>query len=140
MLAAATPTPESDPLMPGTRPEFFGWWIVGSTFAVGFLVTGGLFHAFGVLVKPISASLNVGRAELSAVISLQVIVGALLSPWVGSMIATRSIRGIMLTGALALILGLTIASFADSLWLLWLVPALLSTAIGLADSVVQGDE
>ena len=99
---------------------FYGWWIVATTFVVGFLVAGGTVNALGVLVKPVAESLNVGRAELGAVITVKLAVNALLSPWVGALLARRSIRGIMLTGAAAMGLGLATAAFAQSLWPIYL--------------------
>lgn len=109
----------------GRRPPvgsgaFYGWWIVAATFVIGFLVAGGTVNALGVLVKPIAESLNVGRAELGAVVTVKLIVNALLSPWVGSLLARRSIRGIMLVGAGAMGLGLATAAFAQSLWPIYL--------------------
>ncbi|MDE0348228.1 MAG: MFS transporter [Gammaproteobacteria bacterium] len=114
------PATKDLPQPPVGRGAFYGWWIVAATFVVGFLVAGGTVNALGVLVKPIAESLNVGRAELGAVITVKLIVNALLSPWVGSMLATRSIRGIMLVGAAAMGLGLAMAAFAQSLWPIYL--------------------
>ena len=99
---------------------FYGWWIVAATFVIGFLVAGGTVNALGVLVKPIAESLEVGRAELGAVVTVKLIVNALLSPWVGSLLARRSIRGVMLVGAVAMGLGLATAAFAQSLWPIYL--------------------
>ena len=114
------PATKGRPRPPVGGSAFYGWWIVAATFVVGFLVAGGTVNAFGVLVKPIAESLNVGRAELGAVITVKLTVNALLSPWVGALLARRSIRGIMLTGAAAMGLGLATAAFAQSLWPIYL--------------------
>lgn len=114
------PATKGLPQPPVGRGAFYGWWIVAATFVVGFLVAGGTVNALGVLVKPIAESLDVGRAELGAVITVKLIVNALLSPWVGSLLATRSIRGIMLVGAVAMGVGLAAAAFAQSLWPIYL--------------------
>ena len=90
MNAPATKGRQQPPVGGG---GFYGWWIVAVTFVVGFLVAGGTVSALGVLVKPIAESLDVGRAELGAVITLKLAVNAALSPWVGALLARRSIRG-----------------------------------------------
>ena len=116
----SAPVSERGRQPPVGRGAFYGWWIVAVTFVVGFLVAGGTVNALGVLVKPIAESLNVGRAELGAVITVKLAVNALLSPWVGALLARRSIRGIMLVGAVAMGLGLATAAFAQSLWPIYL--------------------
>ncbi|MYE81751.1 MAG: MFS transporter [Gammaproteobacteria bacterium] len=117
MSAPATERGQRPPVGSGA---FYGWWIVAATFVIGFLVAGGTVNALGVLVKPIAESLDVGRAELGAVVTVKLIVNALLSPWVGALLATRSIRGIMLAGAVAMGLGLATAALAQSLWPVYL--------------------
>ena len=126
------PATKGRPRPPVGGGAFYGWWIVVATFVVGFLVAGGTVNAFGVLVKPIAESLNVGRAELGAVITVKLAVNALLSPWVGSLLARRSIRGIMLTGAAAMGLGLATAAFAQSLWPIYLGLGVLAGVAGTA--------
>lgn len=116
----SAPVAERGRQPPVGRGGFYGWWIVAATFVIGFLVAGGTVNALGVLVKPIAESLDVGRAELGAVVTVKLLVNALLSPWVGALLATRSIRGIMLVGAVAMGLGLATASLAQSLWPVYL--------------------
>ena len=102
------------------RPRFFyGWVIVAFTFVVQFVAMGTLFYAFGVLLKPLTEALDADRFSVSLALSIQIAIAALLNPWVGRLIAERSIRALMLGGAAAMSLGFFMLAQAQTLWHLY---------------------
>ena len=74
---------------------FFGWYLVAFTFVMQFLAMGTGFYVFGVLLVPLTETLQADRFLVSLALSLQTLSSALLSPWVGRMVAERSVRVLM---------------------------------------------
>lgn len=99
-----------------TTPLFYGWAIVAHTFVIQFLVMGSTFYAFGVLLKPLSEALEADRFLVSLGLSAQMVVGALLGPWLGHAVARFPIRPLMGAGIVLLSLGLFLVSRATELW------------------------
>ena len=81
---------------------------------------GTLFYAFGPLLKPLTVALDADRFEVSLALSLQSAVAALTGPWVGKLVAERSIRALMLAGAGLLLLGFLGMGQAQNVWHLYL--------------------
>lgn len=98
---------------------FFGWSIVGFTFVTQFVAMGTLFYAYGVLLKPLSEALDADRFSVSLALSLQTVLAALLSPWVGKLIAEKSLRALMWTGAATMSVGFIAMGQAQHLWHLY---------------------
>ena len=115
------------------RTFFFGWSIVGLTFMTQFTV-GAMFYTYGVLQKPLSEALEVDRFAVSLAFSLQTLVVAVLSPWVGKLILRTPIRKVLAIGIAALLLGFVAFGQVRHLWHLYLafglVLAVASTLIG----------
>ena len=95
---------------------FYGWVIVGLTFVIQFLVMGSTFYIFGVLLKPLTEALDADRFLVSLGLSSQMVVGALLGPWLGSAVTKYPIRPLMSAGILLLSLGLFAVSQSTKLW------------------------
>ena len=119
------------------RSIFFGWSIVGFTFMTQFTV-GGMFYTYGVLQKPLSEALEVERFAVSLAFSLQTLVVAVLSPWVGKLIVRTPIRRLLAIGVAALVVGFVAFGQVRNLLHLFLafglVLALASTLIGALPS------
>lgn len=91
---------------PGAAPRFFfGWYIVGFTFVAQFAVMGTLFYAYGVLLKPLVETFAVDRFYISLATSIQGVIVAFISPYIGKLIGQMPIRRLMWCGAGALCLG-----------------------------------
>lgn len=112
-------------------PFFYGWAIVGYTFVLQFLAMGSTFYVFGILLKPLSEALEADRFLVSLGISTQMVVGALMGPWLGAAIAKHSIRALMASGIVLLSLGLLAVSRATELWHFYVGFALI-TSVGFA--------
>ena len=101
------------------RSFFQGWSIVGFTFMTQFTV-GGMFYTYGVLQKPLSEALEAERFAVSLAFSLQTLVVAVLSPWVGRLIARAPIRRLLAIGVAALMVGFVAFGQAQNLLHLYL--------------------
>ena len=111
---------------------FYGWAVVAFTFAVQFVTIGTVFYAYGVLLKPLTETLDADRFLISLALSLQMAFAALLGPLVGKLIAERSIRALMMIGCGTMSLGFLALSHAQTLWHLYLVfGVILSTSMAL---------
>lgn len=118
--------------MSNSRPEFFyGWAIVAFTFLIQFVVMGSAFYIFGVLLKPLSEALGADRFLISLGLSSQMVVSAIIGPWLGGAIARYSIRLLMGTGIATLSIGLLMVSQATTLWHFYIGFSLV-TSSGLA--------
>ena len=95
---------------------FHGWTIVACTFFIQFLVMGSGYYVLGVLLKPLSESLEADRFLVSLGISLQMVMSSLLGPWLGRAIGLYSIKLLMSIGILLLATGLLVVSQATALW------------------------
>ena len=110
---------------------FYGWIIVGLTFVIQFLAMGSTFYIFGVLLKPLTEALEADRFLISLGLSSQMVVGALLGPWLGSAVAKYPIRPLMSAGIVLISLGLLAVSQATELWHFYISFALI-TSVGFA--------
>jgi len=102
-----------------SRAPFFGWAIVGFTLIMQFLTMGTGYYTYGVLLVPLTESLDADRFLVSLGLSLQTLVMALLGPAVGAAVAERSVRVLMLGGAAVLSAGFVLLSQATQLWHLY---------------------
>ena len=111
-----------------TSPQprfFFGWAVVGFAFVAQFLTMGTLFYAFSPLLKPLTEALDADRFEVSIALSLQSAIVALAGPWVGRFVAERSVRALMIAGAVMLLAGFLVLGQVGSLWQLYVAYGLL---------------
>ena len=135
-LAQASDSTEPSQAARPRQGYFFGWNVVGFTFFAQFLTMGTLFYAFGPLLKPLTVALDADRFEVSLALSLQSAVAALAGPWVGRLVAERSIRALMLAGAGMLLLGFLGMGQAQNVWHLYLTYGfLLGWAMALAGPI-----
>lgn len=95
---------------------FFGWRMVGVSFAAQFLAIGVPFYSFPVLLKPLTEAFEVGRMAGSLPGTLASLASIVVSPLVGRMIVRFPLRGLMAAGALVLGLSFLMASHAVMFW------------------------
>ena len=92
---------------------------------------GSTFYIFGVLLKPLTEALEADRFLVSLGLSSQMVVGALLGPWLGNAVAKYPIRPLMSAGIVLISLGLLAVSQATKLWQFYLSFALIAS-VGFA--------
>lgn len=110
-------------LAPAGRAEarfFYGWVIVGATFVAQFVTMGSVFYTFGVLLKPLAEALQANRFLVSLALTCSMVLGGVIGPVVGKLIAERSIRALMLGGAALMSVGFLAMSQVQALWQLYL--------------------
>ena len=124
-------------------PIFYGWWIVGSGFAISALLGGLMFHAFGAYVVVFEREFGWSRTALSAAFSIQMVESGLLGPVQGWLIDRFGPRKVMTTGIVIFGLGFLMLSQIDSLltfYIAFVVMALgasLGAFLGIAVAVVN---
>lgn len=96
-----------------------GWVIIAFTFAMQFFSVGIGYYTFGVYLKPLAAALDADRFLISLGLSIQTIVTAVFSPFVGKLLADRSLKLLMATGTVVMAIGLLLLSQATQLWHLY---------------------
>ena len=122
--------------MKNAHPWFYGWTIVALTFAIQFLVMGSGYYIFGVLLKPLSDALETSRFVISLALTGQIVMSAVLGPWLGRAVGERSIKVLMTAGFALLSLGLMAISLAETVWAFYLAFTLLiSTGFALAGPI-----
>ena len=92
-----------------------------------FLTIGMGFYTFAVLLVPLTDALDADRFLVSLALSVQTLTGALLGPWVGRMVAERSVRVLMFGGMLTLSAGFLLLAQASTLWHLYAAFGLIVT-------------
>ena len=112
-------------------PWFYGWNIVAMTFFIQFLVMGSGYYIFGVLLKPLSETLDASRFIVSLALTGQIVMSAVLGPWLGRAVGERSVRGLMTTGILVMAVGLAGVSLAVTIWQFYIAFMLL-VSVGFA--------
>jgi MFS family permease len=86
------------------------WWVVVAT-VLGLIVGAGPINvfAFGVFIKPITHDLHIGRGLLSSGVTLQAVIGAIVSPFFGALLDRWGARRVMIPGVI--LFALSIAAF-----------------------------
>jgi MFS family permease len=114
------------------RGVFYGWWIVGSVFAIQMLAAGLLFQGFTVYFLPLQAEFGWSRTLISTPVSLTRLLPAVVSPFQGWIIDRVGPRPVVLVGVVILGAGFIVFSFVNSIPLFFLAFLLLSLGSGLA--------
>jgi nitrate/nitrite transporter NarK len=114
------------------RPRFFyGWTIVG----VGFLShVACAFHmssTLSVFLKPLTEDLSVSRGLFSLLRSGEILIGAVLAPFVGPLVDRFGGRWLMAGGALVAGVGLVLLSQVGAFWQFLLLRWILVTVGGV---------
>jgi sugar phosphate permease len=108
-------------LAPGSSGLFYGWWMVAVAFLAQGLSAGSTTYLFGLFVKPMAEEFGTERGPISLGMSLLSLSMGVMSPFLGSALDRRPIRGVMAGGALAIGVGFVLIAAAPSLWLVGLV-------------------
>lgn len=110
---------------------FYGWRIVVVAGLAMALSNGMVSYSYGLLVLPVGNEFGASRMEMMWGLTASSLTTVLISPLVGSLMDRRSARGLWLTGAAGLALGMVLIAAARSVWQFVLAFGLLM-AIGAA--------
>jgi MFS family permease len=96
---------------------YFGWIVVAIAATVFALVLGTTFSVFGLFVVPVSADLNLSRAEINTALILLNLGGACLAPVIGRMLDWLPARRIMAVSAVLFGVSFVTLAYSQNLWL-----------------------
>lgn len=116
----------------GTYPPklFYGWYIVGVGFFSQIVFAFHLSSTLSVFLKPLTEDLGVSRGLFSLLRSGEIIIGAMMSPFIGSWVDRYGVRWLMAGGALLAGMGFILLSQATAFWQFLLIRWLLVTTGG----------
>lgn len=113
------------------RPKlFYGWYIVAIGFFSQLVFAFHLSSTLSVFLKPLTEDLGVSRGFFSLLRSGEIIIGALMSPFIGSWLDRYSVRWLMPGGALLAGIGFIFLSQVTAFWQFLLIRWLLVTTGG----------
>jgi MFS family permease len=96
---------------------YYGWYVVAIAILIYTVLVGTIFVAYGVYVLPVSAEFKLSRAEMNTGMSLIILGDAILAPVIGRMLDRLPIRSVIITGAIAFIIGMVTLGTSHMLWL-----------------------
>ncbi|MFH1560455.1 MAG: MFS transporter [Chloroflexota bacterium] len=114
--------------IPGIRRVFYGWWIVAIGVIISILNGGFYIYGFGVYYVPLLRELGASRAALGGVIGLARLEGGLIAPVAGWLIDRYGPRRLLYFGIFTMGLCFILLSRITTLWMLYVVFLLISTA------------
>jgi OFA family oxalate/formate antiporter-like MFS transporter len=94
---------------------FYGWWIVGACFLIGFYVGGVIFYGFTAFFEPIRREFGWSYAQISLAASLRGLEMGLFAPFVGFLVDRFGSRKLILLGTIVVGFGLMLLSRTQSL-------------------------
>ena len=94
---------------------FYGWWIVGACFLIGFYVGGVVFYGFTAFFEPIRREFGWSYAQISFAASLRGLEMGLFAPIVGFLVDRFGSRTLIFLGTIVVGFGLILLSRTQSL-------------------------
>ena len=94
---------------------FYGWFIVGACFLIGFYVGGTIFYGFTAFFEPIRQEFGWSYTQISFAASLRGLEMGILAPFVGFLADRFGSRRLIFWGAIVVGFGLILLSFTQSL-------------------------
>jgi OFA family oxalate/formate antiporter-like MFS transporter len=87
------------------RKFFYGWYIVGTGFLTNIASTFALASTLSIFLKPLTAELGISRGVFSLLRSGEGIIGALIAPFVGTLVDRHGGRWLIAIGTAIVALG-----------------------------------
>ena len=109
---------------------FYGWWIVGAAFIIGFFIAGSMFQSFTAFFEPIADEFGWSYAEVSLGFSLRGMALGLTAPLIGVLVDRWGPRRLIFFGAIVAASGVLLLSKVSSLAMFY--TAFLLMAVGLS--------
>jgi OFA family oxalate/formate antiporter-like MFS transporter len=97
------------------KKTFYGWWIVGACFFIGFYVGGVVFYGFTAFFEPIRREFGWSSTQISLAASLRGLEMGLFAPIVGFLVDRFGSRTLILLGTIVIGFGLILLSLTQSL-------------------------
>jgi len=115
-----------------THPSklFYGWYIVAVGFFAQIVFAFHLSSTLSVFLKPLTEDLAVSRGLFSLLRSGEIIIGAVMAPFIGAWLDRYGVRWLMAGGALLAGMGFILLSQVTAFWQFLLIRWLLVTTGG----------
>jgi Na+/melibiose symporter-like transporter len=91
---------------------FYGWYIVGTGFLANIASSFALASTLSIFLKPLTAELGISRGVFSLLRSGEGVIGALVAPFVGTLVDRHGGRWLIVIGPPSLL-------WATSSWAMW---------------------
>jgi MFS family permease len=115
-----------------TQPRiFYGWYIVGVGFLSHLVCAFHLSSTLSVFLKPLTDDLRVSRGLFSLLRSGEIVIGAVMAPFVGTWVDRYGGRWLMAGGALLAGIGFILLSQVTAFWQFLVVRWLFVTVGGI---------
>ena len=89
-----------------SKPKFFyGWYIVGTGFLTNIASAFALASTLSIFLKPLTAELAISRGVFSLLRSGEGIIGALIAPFIGTLVDRHGGRGLIAIGTAIVAVG-----------------------------------
>jgi MFS family permease len=109
-----SPSPSSSP---GREARlFYGWYIVGVGFLSHLVCAFHMSSTLSVFLKPLTEDLAVSRGLFSMMRSGEIVIGAVMAPFVGPLVDRYGGRWLMAGGALVTGLGFVLLGYVSTFW------------------------
>src|ERR1700747_672130 len=93
---------------------FYGWFIVGASFFANVASAFALASTLSIFLKPLTADLGISRGVFSLLRSGEGIIGALVAPFVGTLVDRHGGRWLIVIGTTIVAAGYLILSHVES--------------------------
>jgi MFS family permease len=93
---------------------FYGWYIVGVGFLANIASSFALASTLSIFLKPLTAELGISRGVFSLLRSGEGIIGALVAPFVGTLVDRHGGRWLIATGTMIVAAGYFILGYVET--------------------------
>ena len=108
----------------GLRGVYYGWWLLGGSIAAMTLGSGVSFWSVGLYIEPLESDFGWSRGEVSGAISIVLLTGGIMGPFVGRWVDTRGARQVILFGAVTTAATYILLATTSELWQWYLYSAI----------------
>ena len=117
------------------RGIFYGWWIVLACTLIMATFFTLLLSCISLFTVPVTEDLGISRTEFGTFSTILSILGMVLSPVAGKVLAVKNTRIIMSVSLLAAVIGYTCLSFVQNVVMLYVLALIIGTGSAFCTTV-----
>ena len=117
------------------RGIFYGWWIVLACTLIMATFFTLLLRCISLFTVPVTEDLGISRTEFGTFSTILSILGMVLSPVAGKVLAVKNTRIIMSVSLLAAVIGYTCLSFVQNVVMLYVLALIIGTGSAFCTTV-----